>query len=145
MFAIVCWVWYNIYKEMSTDMANTENTVPVMANQLPWNELVFQGQRTYKTLSFNWKHRGPILLYNSTTVDREGCDAYGVPVEDAKKQPKMAIVGMAVVTDVVVGEGCYLVSLAEPRRFAEPIPFKPPAGAIRIFRAPADFLQRATI
>ncbi len=126
-------------------MANTENTVPVMANQLPWNELVFQGRRTYKTLSFNWKHRGPILLYNSTTVDREGCEAYGVAVEDAKKQPKMAIVGMATVVAVVGEDGDFEVELRDPKRFAEPISFKPPTGAIRIFRAPADFLQRTTV
>lgn len=146
MFANVCWVWYNIYKEMNTDMARKiEATVPVMANQRPWNELVLQGRRKYKTLNFNWKHRGPILLYNSLAVDYEGCIEYDFPAPDAKKLPTKTIVGFVTVTDVFDDGYRYEVFLSNPKRFKRPIPFNKPAGAVRVFRAPAKFLKRATV
>jgi len=126
-------------------MKKTEATVPVMANQRPWNELVLQGRRTFKTLTFDWKHRGPILLYNSMALDLEGCEEYEVPVEFAKKQPVKTIVGSVTVTDVVDAGYCYEVQLSKPKRFKKPIPFAKPAGAVRVFRAPASLLKRATV
>ena len=121
------------------------STVPVMANQLPWNELVLQGRRTFKTISFNWQHRGKILLYNSTTIDQDGCLSYDISLEDAKKLPRMAIVGIATVTDVYDDGDCFVVELVDPKRFKKPIPFKPKQGCVRVFRAPARFLRRAII
>jgi hypothetical protein len=126
-------------------MKKAETTVPVMANQRPWNELVLQGRRKFKTLSFDWKHRGPILLYNSLKVDLEGCEEYEVPVETAKKQPVKTIVGFVTVTDVIDDGWMYEVLLSNPKRFKKPIPFAKPAGAVRVFRAPAKLLKRATV
>jgi hypothetical protein len=126
-------------------MKKTETTVPVMANQRPWNELVLQGRRTFKTLNFDWKHRGPILLYNSLKVDAEGCEEYDFAVEDAKKQPVKTIVGTVTVTDVLDYGFYYAVFLSNPKRFKKPIPFAKPAGAVRVFRAPAKLLKRATV
>jgi len=126
-------------------MKKDEATVPVMANQRPWNELVLQGRRAFKTLTFDWKHRGPILLYNSLAVDLEGCEEYEVPVEDAKKLPVKTIVGSVTVTDVIEDGYGYAVLLSNPKRFKKPIPFAKPAGAVRVFRAPAKLLKRATV
>jgi hypothetical protein len=123
----------------------TETTVPVMANKRPWNELVLQGRRDFKTLGFDWKHRGPILLYNSLAVDAEGCDEYDFAVEDAKKLPVKTIVGMATVTDVIYDGWQFEVILSDVKRFKKPIPFAKPAGAVRVFRAPAKLLKRATV
>lgn len=116
-------------------------TVPVMANQLPWNDLVLDGDRNYKTVHFNWKHRGKILLYNSSRTDKDGVFDYQV---DTSEMVKGAIVGYATVTDVKGSDGYFEVELRDPKRFKKPIPFKPPRGAVRIFRASKALLRRAT-
>jgi len=38
---------------------------PVFANTRPWNELILRGVRTFKTISFPWKYRGLIYLYDT--------------------------------------------------------------------------------
>jgi hypothetical protein len=38
---------------------------PVFANTRPWNELILRGVRKFKTISFGWKYRGPIYLYDT--------------------------------------------------------------------------------
>jgi len=138
-----------------------ETTVPVMANRAPWNEIVLQGKRKIKTLSFNLKHRGLMLLYTSSNrQDDFGWDAYGLQTKDL---PKGAIVGYVNVINVMLTDDLiddffhedpalydttgqpYVAIVSEPKRFKKPIPFKPPKGAVRFFRAPAKFLNRATV
>lgn len=140
-------------------------TVPVFANRAPWNELLIRGQRRVKTLSFNWKHRGPILLYTSS--NRQD-DIFGLTYK-LPKRIKLAdlhpgsIVGTANIVDVLPVEElpdsyhqhdpnlwettgqAYVVLVDNVKRFKNPIPFRPPKGAIRIFRAPAEFLKRPKI
>ena len=41
---------------------------PVFANTRPWNELILRGVRKFKPISFPWKYRGTIYLY-----DTKGC------------------------------------------------------------------------
>ena len=142
---------------------NAEATVPVMANRAPWNELVLQGQRKVKTLSFNWKHRGPILLYTSSNrVDAMGWEFYGLK-KSLADVPKGAIVGIANVVNVLAIDdlpasyfdddpnlfettGQAFVAVVDGvKRFKKPIPFKPPQGAIRVFRAPAKYMKRVTV
>lgn len=139
----------------------TEKMVPVFANRAPWNDLVLDGKRHVKTLSFNWKHRGPILLYTSSNrVDWWGFDQYDMTKQDI---PKGVIVGSAMVVDVVPTdklpqifydkdpnlEGTmgqeFVVIVENPRRFKRPIPFKPPQGTIRISSAPARYLRRVVL
>ena len=38
---------------------------PVFANTRPWNELILRGVRKFKTISFPWKYRGTIYLYDT--------------------------------------------------------------------------------
>lgn len=38
---------------------------PVFANTRPWNELILRGVRTFKTISFKWKYRGTVYLYDT--------------------------------------------------------------------------------
>lgn len=145
--------------------SKTELTVPVFANRAPWNELLMRGQRRVKTLSFNWKHRGPILLY--TSLARQD-DIFGLTYKLPKGMKLAdfnpgAIVGTANVVDVLpvgnlpeefyqhdpnlwetTGQN-YVVIVADVKRFEKPFPFKPPQGAIRIFRAPILLLKRATV
>jgi len=139
----------------------TEPTVLVMANRAPWNEVVLRGKRKVKTLSFNLKHRGLMLLYTSSNrQDDFGWPAYGLLTKDL---PKGAIVGYVNVINVLPTDDLiddyfhedpalydttgqpYVAIVSEPKRFKKPIPFKPPKGCIRFFRAPAKFLKRATV
>ena len=142
-------------------MKKEEKTVPVMANRAPWNELVLSGKRKVKTISFNWKHRGPILLYTSSNrVDDWGWADYRLHKKVADV-PVGAIVGSVVVKDVVPVEElpqsyfdddpnlygstgqAYVAIMGSPRRFGKPVPFRPPQGAIRVFRAPERLLATA--
>lgn len=142
-------------------MKKAEATVPVMANRAPWNELVLRGNRKVKTLSFNLKHRGLMLLYTSSNrQDDWGFESYCLSETDL---PKGVIVGYVNVLDVVPTDDLpekffkadpnlfdstgqqYVAIVSEPKRFKKPIPFKPPQGAVRFFRAPASFLKRATV
>lgn len=148
----------------------TETTVPVFANRAPWNELVLRGKRQVKTINFNWKHRGPILLYTSLRVDDFAWYDYDKALKRVKVAdiPQGAIVGYATVVDVVeeseffgnpkyaeyfdrdpalfetLGQS-HVVLIEDAKRFKKPIPFKPKPGAIRIMKAPASFLKKATI
>lgn len=143
----------------------TAETVPVFANRAPWNELLIRGQRRVKTLSFNWKHRGPILLYTSS--NRQD-DIFGLTYKLKDRElaslPLGAIVGKANVVDVVptskftddsyyqhdpnlwetTGQA-YVVLVDQVKRFKKPVLFKPPKGAVRISRAPAKLLKRPTV
>jgi len=143
-------------------------TVPVFANRAPWNELVLRGKRRVKTLSFNWKYRGPILLYTSSNrMDDWGAYEYKLRMKMADI-PKGVIVGYATVVDVVpqfefehyevyqkfydkdpvlvgtLGQS-HVVIIRNPKRFKKPIPYTPPQGAIRISHAPAALLRRPTV
>jgi len=128
-------------------------TVPVFINRAPWNELVLRGRRHVKTLSFPWKHRGLILLYTSKSRgDPEGWDIYNLP--QGAVVPKGAIVGTAVVTDVVptneapdewysedphllgTAGQAYLVRVEDVRRLSTPVAWRPPQGVIRIGKTP---------
>jgi len=138
-------------------------TVPVFANRAPWNELVLRGKRRVKTLSFNWKYRGPILLYTSKDrTDDWGLFEYRVRGLKMADIPTGAIVGIAEVVDVVETDALpqtfydkdpalfdtlgqsHVVIIDNVKRFKTPVPFKPPKGAIRIMKAPASLLKRAT-
>jgi hypothetical protein len=85
-------------------------TVPVFANRAPWNELILRGKRRVKTINFNWKYRGLVLLYTSKDrVDGWGLDDYrrnpitgrGIKTLKMADIPKGVIVGYVTVVDVV--------------------------------------------
>jgi len=132
--------------------ARMENTIPVMANTLPWNELVLQGKRTFKTFHQNWKYRGKMLLYNSHRIDEnldEICEDYELDENSVKDMPQGVIVGYATVTNVIHQDesfsGYYEVELSEPKRFKNPIPYTPPKGSIRLSKGSKSWLRRKTV
>lgn len=118
-----------------------KKTIPAMANSFPWNEYILQRGLPGKTISFNWKYRGPCLLYTSWSVDVVADDARLDPDE----WPRGAIIGMAQVVNVKTERetgNWPLVIFKKPYRFRKPIPFKPKRGAVRIHRVPLSLLKR---
>jgi hypothetical protein len=79
----------------------------VFANTRPWNELILRGVRKFKTISFPWRYRGVIYLYDTKgdgdddgvewAKDRDvvisaefgfpGCIVGTVEVYDSRKYP----------------------------------------------------------
>lgn len=77
-------------------------TIPAFPNAFPYNELLLDGKLKIgpfgvKTRSWEWKHRGLVLLYTSGRVHKPVADAYGL---DPKKYPCKMIIGMADLVDV---------------------------------------------
>jgi hypothetical protein len=66
----------------------SRRTLPVLPNRYPYNEFLLTGKLKtgeyagLKTRSWAWSYRGPVLLYTSTSADREPCEAYGLNHRD---------------------------------------------------------------
>lgn len=110
---------------------NLNPDYPVFANTRPWNELILRGVRKFKTISFPWKYRGTIYLYD--TKGRGDHD--GVEWAEERKIEISADFGSAgciVGTVEVCGSRQYPntetgadfeVMLRNPQRM-KPVPFK---------------------
>lgn len=106
------------------------------ANTRPWNELILRGVRKFKTISFPWKYRGLIYLYDTHgkadydfapewAKDRDveispefgfpGCIVGTVEVYDLRKYP-----------DTETG-AAFEIMLRNPQRM-EPLSFKWTSG-----------------
>ena len=76
--------------------------LPVMANKYPYNNMVFDdhlqvGEFAVKTRSYNLKYRGPVLFYNSSSVEPLAMKAYGYPKDQSNLK---IIIGMANLVEV---------------------------------------------
>lgn len=146
-----------------TRTARTE-TIPALPNRFPYNELLLLGKLSAKTRNWRWGHTGLTLLYTSTSTDPWVARAYGL---DPRAFPRMVLVGMGYLLPVrpntpaeikqierefangggyrhpTIGAGIYRYEFRDLMRFAEPIPFRPPQGAITTFRVPASLVATA--
>lgn len=105
---------------------NLNPEYPVFANTRPWNELILRELRTFKTISFPWKYRGTVYLYDTKGKgDEYGVDwAAGDDVEiSAEVGFPGCIVGTVEIYDCEEWEGEFEVKLRNPQRL-EAIPFK---------------------
>jgi len=73
------------------------NQIPVFPNVFPYNELIMTGRLLAKTRSWDYKYRGPILLYTSGRNDSIVCEAYDLKPKDF---PHSMVVGRAKLVDV---------------------------------------------
>ena len=110
---------------------NLNSNYPVFANTRPWNELILRGLREFKTISFPWKYRGVVYLYDTKgRGDEDGADwALDRDVEISKE---FGFPGCIVGTVEVYDSRSYPdtdtgadfeIMLRNPQRI-EPIPFK---------------------
>ena len=146
-----------------------EDTLPVFPNSVPYNELLLRGSLSAKTRDWRWRHVGPVLLYTSTSRAQFVLKAHGIDLHDI---PTSCLVGIGRLCPVratklsearrierefangqrktvsrawgePVEAGIYLYRFTDLRRFGVPIPFKPPRGAVRTFRAPLSLVKEA--
>jgi hypothetical protein len=73
------------------------NKVPVFPNVFPYNELLMTGRLLAKTRDWDFKYRGPILLYTSGRDEKLVCQGYKLNPKDF---PHSRIVGKAKLVDV---------------------------------------------
>lgn len=82
---------------------------PVFANTRPWNELILRGVRKFKTISFPWKYRGTIYLY-----DTKGKADYDFAVEWAEER------GVKIIADLgLPGHIVGTVEVYDSRKYPE--------------------------
>jgi len=145
------------------------DTLPVFPNSAPYNELLLRGTLSAKTRDWRWGHVGPVLLYTSTSrvpivLKAHGLDHRDIPAgclvgignlcsvretkrDEARRIEREFANGRRNVTALGCGEriraGYYLYRFTDLTRFRAPIPFKPPRGAVRTFRAPLSLVKEA--
>ena len=135
----------------------------------PWATAVFLGLKHYETRSWRTNYRGPLLIHAAKgwkAEDRAFLRARMVAGQLTPKQcaelPFGVIIGRVDLVDCVptatnqfsmgdapegewlwgnYSSGRYVWKLANPVRFAEPIPYR---GALGLFEVPDDALTAAT-
>lgn len=122
--------------------ARLNHEYPAFANTRPWNELILRGVRKFKTISFPWKYRGTIYLYDT----KGRGDHYGAEWAEERGvtiSPEFGFPGCIVGTVEVYGSRKYPdtetgvefeIMLRNPQRM-EPMPFKWTSGG-RIAKVP---------
>lgn len=148
-------------------------TLPGFPNAFPYNELLFDGKLMAKTRSWAWKHRGLVLLYTSTSTSRVTAKAYGLDSKKYPRCVIVGVGELTDVRKLTREEEDKLFcqfnnatpeeadefgSFAGPsyvaplefgyffknlQRFKEPVPFKPPKGAVSVFRVPITVVKKA--
>ncbi len=139
-------------------------TIPALPNHYPYNELLLRGKLSAKTRDWRWSHTGLTLLYTSTGTSDGVVAAHGLQKE-AKKAPRMVLVGVGELQPVRKltqkegaqiyrefrngkqttwgpGTGNYRYEFKNLRRFKNPVPFRPPQGAVRLFHVPVALVAR---
>lgn len=137
-------------------------TIPAFPNSFPYNELLLTGKLSAKTRTWRWRHTGLTLLYTSTSTARDVARAHGL---DPRNTPRGVLVGVGELVPVReltraeaqrierefdndtgtlrIGAGAWRYEFKNLRRFKQPVPFKPPQGAVRLFNVPASVVIRA--
>ena len=112
-------------------MENLNAAFPVFANTRPWNELILRGIRKFKTVSFPWKYRGTLYLYDTKGRGDDGgvewADDRGIEISKEFGFPG-CIVGTAEVYGLRSGEDTetgadFEIMLRNPQRM-EAVQFK---------------------
>lgn len=112
--------------------------VKALSFRQPWAELVLQGRKTLDLRTWSTRHRGPLAIYASQTVEKEACLQHGL---DPDQLTTGALVGLVDLVGVVeldqaaydaraaghlsgrhFQEPLFGWELANPRPLADPLP-----------------------
>lgn len=140
-----------------------QKTIPALPNHFPYNELLLNGKLSAKTRTWRWKHTGLTLLYTSTSTAWDVVGAHGLE-DEVHTTPRMVLVGVGELLPVreltederdqidrefgngdYIGTGAadYRYEFKNLKRFVEPVPFKPPHGAVRTYNVPLRIVAEA--
>ncbi len=129
--------------------------VKALSFRQPWAELILRGIKTLDLRTWTTRHRGPLAIYASKTVEREACRANGV---NAGQLITGAVLGVVDLVGIVeLDEASYHArtaehlggrsfrppmygwELANPRLLLEPVPAR---GRLRLFEVDLDEDER---
>lgn len=112
----------------------------------PWASPIVNGAKTVENRSWYTRHRGPLLIHVSKTVDLDACHDHGL---DPESMPTGVILGVVTVADCKAPEepcrsswadnGAYHWLLVSPRRLPRPVAFR---GRVGLFKVPLDCLDK---
>jgi hypothetical protein len=123
----------------------------------PWAELILQGRKTLELRSWTVKHRGPLAIHASQTVERDLCQAYGIDPDQVAAGAVIGVVELVgideldedtfrarevehLAPDYWRGGQLYGWRLANPRRLPHPEPMR---GRMGLFEAEVDLTEAA--
>jgi hypothetical protein len=100
----------------------------------PWIDLILRGEKDVENRSWSTRHRGPLLLHASRTVEVARAREYGL--SDFVTGHILGIVEVLDCTKEVRSQwhipGYYGWYLATPRRFTVPIPYRAQVGLFHV-------------
>ena len=128
--------------------------VKALSFRQPWAELVLQGKKTLDLRTWSTRHRGPLAIYASQTVEKDACRVHGL---DPDQLTTGAVIGLVDLVGMVeldqaaydaresqhlsgrhFQEPLFGWELANPRPLAEPIPTR---GRLLLFEVDIPFID----
>jgi hypothetical protein len=96
--------------------------VKALSFRQPWAELVLQGRKTMDLRTWSTRHRGPLAIYASQTVEKEACLLHGL---DPDQLTTGAVIGLVDLTGVIeLDQAAYDARISQHlrgRHFQEPL------------------------
>ena len=140
-------------------------TIPAFPNSFPYNELLLSGKLSAKTRTWRWGHTGLTLLYTSTSTAYDVAHEHELDPKDALRGVLVGVGELVPVRRLTSKEHRQIIDefynhqfaarLEYPRndlyryefknlkRFTNPVLFKPPQGAVRLFNVPVSIVAKA--
>jgi len=141
------------------------DTIPAFPNQFPYYELLFQGRLSAKTRTWKWNHTGWTLFYTSKSrIATPVVRAYRLNADNDEFRDTLGcLVGIGWLLPVrpntqkeirrlnrefnnggpvYVYAGDYRYEFKPFYRFAKPIPFAAPRGAVTTFKVPVTVVAK---
>lgn len=96
--------------------------IKALSFRQPWAELVLQGVKTLDLRTWSTRHRGPLAVYASQTVEKDRCQEHGI---DLDRLTTGAVIGVVDLVGVVELDGASYAARASEhlsgRRFQAPM------------------------
>jgi hypothetical protein len=113
----------------------------------PWASLIVAGEKKVENRSWYTRHRGPLLIHASKTVDLDACREHRL---DPESLPTGVILGLVNVADCLPPEepcrsrwadkGAHHWLLADPQLLRNPVHF---IGRVGLFHVPLNCLGKS--
>jgi len=115
----------------------------------PWADLIIQGRKTLELRTWTVKHRGPLAIHASQTVEREACLAHGLDPDQMTAGAAIGVVDLVEIIELDAasyeaqrgehladepwsGGPLYGWRLANPQPLPEPLPLRGRMGLFEV-------------